>query len=87
MRVRVKLLGTFRGKTPPTGALELADEATIAEALRALEISAPQVQAVAVNGRIERDYGRRLCGGDELTVLPPVSGGLACGYAMDSSSA
>lgn len=76
MRVRVKLLGTLREQNPSGSVLDLSDWATIADALRALEISAPQVQAVAVNGRIERDYRRRLAGGDELTVLPPVSGGV-----------
>jgi molybdopterin converting factor small subunit len=75
MRVRVKLMGTLRSKTPPDGALEVPDAATITTVLEKLQIPPQQIHVVMVNGRPERDKNRPLAADDELTVLAPVGGG------------
>jgi len=75
MRVRVKLLGLLREQTPPGGELQLSDNTTLQDALRVLAISPDQIQAIAINGRIERDLLRPLVDADEVLILPPVSGG------------
>ena len=75
MEVRIKLMGMLRDKAPPAGKLDLAEGATIDDALRALEIPADSVQVFTVNGHLVRDRSRRLSAGDELSVLPPVGGG------------
>lgn len=75
MRVRLKLMGVLKDRTPPDGALEVADGATIDDVLRALRISPHVRQVLTVNGRFERDRGRPLAPGDELVVIPPVGGG------------
>ena len=75
MEIRVKLMGVLKPKTPPGGTLELEEGSTIADAVAAMGLSDRRVNAVSLNGDIERDFARALAAGDELTVLPPVSGG------------
>jgi sulfur carrier protein ThiS len=75
MQVRVKLMGTLRGKMPADGKLEVPDEATVEQVLAQLAIASQQVQVVLINGRPERDKSCRLEPQDELTVLAPVGGG------------
>lgn len=75
MQVRLKLMGTLKGKTPPGGVLEVADGATIDDVLRALGIASPTLRVFTVNGQFERDRGRVLAADDELTAIPPVGGG------------
>ena len=74
-RVRVKLLGMLREKAPPGGTIVLGEMATVGEALRVLNVASDQVQAIAVNGRLEVDREYPLAADDELTILPPVTGG------------
>ena len=75
MRVKLKLMGVLKQKTPDDGAVELPDGATIEDALRALDIPVDSVQVFTVNGQLERDRARLLEQDDELSVLPPVGGG------------
>lgn len=75
MRIAVRLMGVLKDRTPAGGALELANGATIDDALRALAIPVQTKGAITVNGRFERDRGRTLAPGDELVVIPPVGGG------------
>jgi len=75
MQVRLKLMGTLKSKTPPGGALEVADGATIDDVLHALGIASPTLRVFTVNGQFERDRGRVLAADDELTAIPPVGGG------------
>ena len=75
MEINVKLSGFLKEKTPPGGKLSLCDEATIADALATLEIPTTSVQALLVNGKMERNRERQLVAGDELNLLPPVGGG------------
>lgn len=75
MQVRVKLMGVLKEKMPEGGALELADGATIEDALQTLEIPHESVHIISVNGSFERDFGRTLEPDDEITVLAPVGAG------------
>ncbi len=75
MIVRLKLMGVLKAKTPDDGQLELEDGATIEDVLRALEVPVESVQVFTVNGSLERNRGRLLSDGDELSVLPPAVGG------------
>jgi sulfur carrier protein ThiS len=75
MRIRLKLMGMLKARTPKGGALEVADGATIDDVLHALEIAPQTIQVVTVNGKFERDRQRALAPNDELTVIPPVGGG------------
>ena len=68
-------MGMLKGKTPEDDTMEVPDGATILQVLEALEIPPDSVQVFTVNGQLERDRGRKLSPGDELTVLPPVGGG------------
>lgn len=68
-------MGMLKDKGPTSGELELADDATIADSLVALQIPVESVHVFTVNGTLERDKTRILAEGDELTVLPPVGGG------------
>ena len=60
--------------------LELANDATVSDALDAIALQFPDMAdsrdrlAVAVNHSYA-DVGRRLSAGDELALIPPVSGG------------
>ena len=75
MNIRIKLMGMLKDKAPTNGLLQVADGKTIREVLADLEIADTSVQAVTVNGSIQRDHTRVLAEGDELMVLPPVGGG------------
>ncbi len=75
MRIRLKLMGMLKSRTPEGGALEVADGATIEDVLRALAIAPQTTRVFTVNGQFERDCGRALAPNDELTVIPPVGGG------------
>jgi sulfur carrier protein ThiS len=75
MRIRLKLMGVLKSRTPEGGALEVADGATIEDALHALGLAPQAAHAVTVNGQVERDRRRALAPDDELTIIPPVGGG------------
>lgn len=75
MRIRLKLMGMLKAKTPPGGAIEVADGATIDDVLRALDIAPRTVRVFTVNGEFERDTRRVLASDDELSAIPPVGGG------------
>ena len=75
MQIRVKLMGVLKARTPEGGAFDVADGATIEDALHALGLAPQAAHAVTVNGRLERDRRRMLAHGDELTIVPPVGGG------------
>jgi molybdopterin converting factor small subunit len=65
----------LRDKMPPGGEVLLNEAATVEEVLQVLNIASDQVQAIAVNGRLEVDRKHPLVSDDELTILPPVTGG------------
>ena len=75
MRIQIKAMGMLKERTPPGGVLELEGSPTIADMLDQLEIDAEAIQAVTINGAIERDQSRRLVDGDDIVILPPVGGG------------
>ena len=75
MRIRLKLMGMLKARTPEGGALEVADGATIGDALHVLGLAPQATHVVTVNGQVERDRQRVLAPDDELTIVPPVGGG------------
>jgi sulfur carrier protein ThiS len=75
VQVRLKLMGMLKARTPPGGAIEVADGATIDDVLRALDIAPQTVRVFTVNGEFERDRARVLAPNDELSAIPPVGGG------------
>ena len=75
MRIHTKLMGVLKDKTPASGQLDLPEQATIDDALTALDIPGESVQVFTVNGQLERDRHRTLADNDELAIIPPVSGG------------
>ncbi len=75
MRIRLKLMGMLKARTPPGGAIEMADGATIDDVLRTLDIAPQTVRVFTVNGEFERDRSRVLAPDDELSAIPPVGGG------------
>jgi molybdopterin converting factor small subunit len=75
MQVKIKLMGMLRDKTPAGGCIELSTNATITDALHALDIGVDSVQVFTVNGQLQRDKAHPLSDGDELSVIPPVGGG------------
>jgi sulfur carrier protein ThiS len=75
VQIRLKLMGMLKARTPPGGAIEVADGATIDDVLRALDIAPQTVRVFTVNGEFERDRARVLAPNDELSAIPPVGGG------------
>ena len=75
MQLTIKLMGMLKNKEPEGGVLELADGATIEDALVALEIPSDTVHVFSVNSQLERDKSRQLADGDDFSVFPPVGGG------------
>jgi molybdopterin converting factor small subunit len=81
MHINIKLMASLRSKLPasvPGGSakLEVEQGSTIAKVLENLGISSGQVHLIMLNGEMERDRNRQLFEGDELTVFPPLAGGL-----------
>ncbi len=75
MRIKLKIMGTLKKKEPPDNTLELTADATITDALTALQIPHESVQVFTVNGQLVRQLDHPLVDGDQLTILPPVGGG------------
>jgi sulfur carrier protein ThiS len=75
MRIRVKLMGVLKEKSPPGGELEIAEGTSVGDVLRKLDITTHQVHVCTVNGQFVKDHGLQLRDADELTVFPPVGGG------------
>ncbi len=76
MTVRVRLFAMLRERAGrDVLELELPDGATVADALAALEDVTAGVTCVLAVNRDYADSGRILTAGDELALIPPVSGG------------
>jgi len=75
MQVRVNLMGGLKVHSPGGGVLELPDQATVHSALEALGLDTAALQVVMINGKPQPDRGHELKADDELTMIPPVSGG------------
>ncbi len=73
MRLTVRLFAGLRERAgAPTVVLELPDPATVADVRTAFDPDLPYI--VAVN-RVYADDGERVGAGDEVALIPPVSGG------------
>ncbi len=81
MQVNIKLFANLRKKLPPgslgKATLELADQATIHDLIRHLDIPLDLAQMVLVNGEQTREFDRALTDGDQVSIFPPVAGGRA----------
>ena len=75
MEIKIKLMGMLAGQTPQDGKLQLPDDATIENALIAVDVPVERIAAFSVNGSLFNDRQHVLASVDELTVLPPVGGG------------
>jgi molybdopterin synthase catalytic subunit len=82
MTVRVRLFAILRERAGRDSIeIELADGATVGEALAALEGTGPlaeTLESLPVQMAVNRDYadpGTTLTPGDELALIPPISGG------------
>jgi molybdopterin converting factor subunit 1 len=81
MRITVKLFAMLRERVGlPEVTLELPDGATVASAAEALvklypAISAPMAHVAYAVNRCYAKVATPLSAGDELAVIPPVSGG------------
>lgn len=81
MRVRILLFAALRDRAGRSELdLEFEDGATLGEVRAELERRFPGLltrsrAAAAVNAEVARDEDVRLCEGDEIAYLPPVSGG------------
>ena len=80
MTVEVRLFATLRKFLPAGGGraaaqVELAEGATVADALAGLAIPAEKVALVLVDGKYEADRARRLGDRAVLSVFPHVAGG------------
>lgn len=74
MRVAVKCFATLDRFTPATGAVDLAEGATVAELLAALGIPAAEVKLIFRNNR-HCGVETPLADGDEVRLFPAVGGG------------
>jgi molybdopterin converting factor small subunit len=77
MNVRVRLFAQLRERAGARElTLELPDNAQVSDALEALsDVTCGCPVVMAVNRVYTRDGGVRLSAGDELALIPPVSGG------------
>lgn len=75
MKIKIRLMGMLKDREPSDNCLEIADDSTIEQALKQLEIDTSGVFVFTVNGDLERDKSRVLKAEDDLTVLPPAVGG------------
>lgn len=75
MQIQVKLMGLLKDSTPPNGALDLPDHATIDDVIQALQIDVATTCVLTVNGQLERNRQRALAENDQLAIVPPVGGG------------
>src|SRR4051794_41872377 len=76
MRVRVRLFAVLRERAGrDVLELDLPDDASVADALAAVGDLAGDLPLVLAVNREHAPPGRRLAPGDELALLPPVSGG------------
>lgn len=83
MRIEVELI-SYDGPLPAAcgaggrGALELAANATVADAVRALGLATDDSLMTLVNGDavpVGARAGQALADGDRLTLFPPIKGG------------
>ncbi len=80
MQVDVEVFGTKRGKHPEDdgrgkGSFDLTYGATIEQAFQQLNIPTEMRYIIMVNGKQQTERSTPLSEGDQLTVLPPVTGG------------
>ncbi len=75
MEISVKAMGMYRDRTPESGVIELPEDSRLEDVLRALDIPVDHLQVASVNNTIERNLARALAAGDEVTILPTVTGG------------
>ncbi|MGQ9695480.1 MAG: MoaD/ThiS family protein [Thermodesulfobacteriota bacterium] len=79
MQIRVKLFATLtrHGAHANSGTslvINIAEDATIADLIKKLQLPPEEVKVVFVNGRA-RPYDWRLKSGDEVGLFPPIGGG------------
>ena len=94
MTVTVRLFAILRERAGSDSVqLELADGATVADALRELSATpelAEALERIPVRMAVNRDYAdesTELAAGDELALVPPVSGGAGEGDSAGSAEA
>jgi molybdopterin synthase catalytic subunit len=79
MRVTLLAFGILHDHFPATGALQLPQGATVRDLLERCQAIAPAVPLASIAVAVNREYAAAahpLADGDEVALLPPVSGGL-----------
>ena len=74
MHVRVRLYANLRQDRPPEEDMELPSGTTIASMIELLDLQAPAVTLIFINGR-HADLGSEVHEGDEIALFPPIGGG------------
>jgi len=73
-KITVKLFGPLRGRENADQTLAISENDTIQSAVARLAIEPHPSYLYSVNGKHAR-ADTRLCDGDMLIILPPISGG------------
>lgn len=79
MQIRVKLFATLTRRVAHANSgtslpINIAEDATIADLIKKLQLPPQEVKVVFVNGRA-RPHDWQLRPGDEVGIFPPIGGG------------
>ena len=74
MKIEIRLFATFREGREKKQVLEIAEDMSIIDILKILNIDKEEVAILLLNG-MDGGFDRKLKGGDILSIFPPVGGG------------
>ena len=74
VKVKIKLFATLRNFGPEEQEIEVSENATLDDVIKALNLPEKIPMLKIVNGE-HRNLGYRLKEGDEIALFPPIAGG------------